>query len=653
MNKTPVPTGNIAHSLQMVLLLIAATFLIEMNIDSMWSTSTDLAHHYALTARLYEFWNIPYLGDTSLGEMNSYPRISHLLAAVVGRVFSSAILGIQVTTLLAMTLIWSSLIYIVLSLPPKKGFVAAFILSAILWVNYRYLHFELHTNEVIDNFFYAQLVAQAFVIFIVALTLYFDRRYARPIQRYLLLVAAIYFAVGIHLLPALELLCFFIALVAIEQYQQVLSNKFNWRLTGFNTFLILIACTALALHPSFSTMRDLSKNNGGISAHFINGMNSFLAYSTIHVISSILVLRSWLLLGQDKRAHRLIALKYIGLYGLAVSALCLLQVIALKLGHGSEYAVKKHIFALNTTFLIELVMLAVLIIYKYKPNFFIDHSKTFDGVYNYLLAPFLLFIAFFCTTPVKASIDVSNLVTLEHQLLLRHDLFITSTAGKSDYVYDIVNFPPQVAYMMSIGVLKAPRSASPDFTLSGWWITDWNNVGTLVTSEHSSIDQDPGCHRAAPVRSLVMLDGACLAKSRRNRRVLGFTSKDGPSICVSEGLSNAEDFGTWTDHSSVHLRCPVPVINGKVPSKLQIDSIGFLDHLPAQRVIAGIKGEAAIEYRFDANHPSQLIVMTLPKDVGNEVQIDFSLPDAISPEQLGLNNDTRKLGIAIKNIEYN
>ena len=205
---------------------------------------------------------------------------------------------------------------------------------------------------------------------------------------------------------------------------------------------------------------------------------------------------------------------------------------------------------------------------------------------------------------------------------------------------------------MSIGALKAPRSATPDLSLSGWWITDWNNVGTLITSERSSVDQDPKCRRAAPVHSLVMLDGACLAKSLRNRQFLSFTSKDGPSTCVSKGLSNAEDFGTWTANSTVSLRCPVPVINGKVPSKLQIDSSGFLAHVSAQRVFAGIKGEAAIEYRFDTNHPSKLITMTLPRNIGNELQNDFKLPDAISPEQLGISNDTRKLGIVIKNIEF-
>jgi len=652
MSQNPPTVIQTSTTLHILLFFLTIAFLLIRSIDSIWGGGVDLAHHYALVARLTEFWNIPYLGDPSLGEMNYYPRASHVLAAVVGRLLGSALLGMQVITLLSIILIWSSLVYIVLSLPKNTHLIAAFFLSAILWANHRYFHIELHADEVSENFFYAQLVAQAFVIFSVALMLYCDRRGIRPELRHIFLAVAVYIATGIHLLPALELLFFFIALAAIDLYRQAIPGKFSVRAGSFTVFLILAAIAALALHPSISTMRSLSKNNGDIFIHYIQSMRAISVYCALHVVSSIIILRFWFLLGQGKRSRQLIALKYIGVYGLSVSGLCLLQIIALRLGHGSEYAVKKYLFALNTALLIELSMFISLA--KFKFGFIIARSGNFYTASAYLLAPLLIVSAFLCVTPVAASLDTSDLVALEHRLLLRRDLSIPSTPGKFDYVYGIDGLPSQVAYMMSIGVLKAPRAQDvvPNFALPGWWINDWNRIGTIVTSEYSNLDQDPACRRAAPVQSLVMLDGACLAKWYGSPRVIGFSSKDGLGICRTVGLSSPENFGTWTDRSAASLSCPVPIISGKAPTELQIDSWGFLDHVAVQRVLVGVEGAPAVEYRFDVGHPMHLISLALPKNLGKEVQVNFILPDAISPKQLGLSQDARQLGISIKRIEF-
>ena len=81
MNSTPSTLSPPSRGLQICLLALAAIFLIVKYMGSMWSDSVDLAHHYALVARIAEYWGLPAGVDPTLGEMNFYPHTSHAMAA--------------------------------------------------------------------------------------------------------------------------------------------------------------------------------------------------------------------------------------------------------------------------------------------------------------------------------------------------------------------------------------------------------------------------------------------------------------------------------------------------------------------------------------------------------------------------------------------
>jgi hypothetical protein len=593
--------------------------------------------------RLSELWTIPaaHGGDPSLGEMNVYPRLSHILAALVGRFFGSAMLGMQVTAQLAIVVIWASLISIVLSLPKKAGVLAAGTLLFAFWANHHYLHADLHAGEVIGNFFFAQLVAQALVIFVIALTLNLERTDKPPIYRHLLLATAVYCSAGIHLLPALQLLLFFMALVAVEIYRQWSLGQADRRSTGLAVLLVLATSVALARHPTLAVMNELSGNNGVLVSQRNSSLGAMLTYCSALAFSSGLTLWLWLRPGQSAPAQPPIAFKYIALYGLAVSGLCLVQVLALHAGHGSEYAVQKHIFALQTTLFIQLVLAPVLLAYRYKPVLAMGTHA--------LLAPLLTIFAFYAVTPGQARLDASDLVNLERQLLLRRDLYMPITAGKYNYVHGIGNFSPTIDYMMSIAIFKAPRITT-QLAMKTW---DWGMVGTLVTAENAEFDQDPACRRAPPANALVILDGACIGKRFPGRHIIGFTSSHAPTTCTAQGLSVVEAFGTWTEGRKSSLRCPLPATTEAFQAKtVQIDAVAFLNQVPVQRALVSVQGGVPVEYRFDAGHPAHTMVLNLPKTAEQFVDIELTLPDAVSPKQLGLGQDGRQLGISIKSIEF-
>lgn len=636
------------RDMRLLLLLWISCAWVMGSVDAIWSLSTDLAHHYALVARLTELWSVSYSGDPSLGEMNFYPRHSHIAAAVAGRFLGSAVLGMQTITLLAIVALWASLISILLSLPAKARLTAALGLGALLWLNRQYLHADVHAGEVIANFFYAQLVAQAFMAVMVAVSLHLERTGFSPWVRHALMGVAVYVVAGIHLLPALELYAVLLALMAVELLHQARPGSFKRASAALALLWGLAVGAALYGHPSVAIMSSLSNNNGGISGP-IQSMGAFFAYSAVLLVGSGGVLATWFFVAPHEAARHWLGLKYIGLCGLAIAGLCLLQVLAFKLGHGSEYAVRKYIFALNTTVLLELAMLGAWVVYRRASNVQGASSSAAAQALACVLAPALLLVSLYCVTPAQASIQTANLVKLEQQLLLRRDLYLPSAPDKYDYIHGINKLPPMVDYMMSIGVLKAPRVTTQLATPSGW---DWRIVGTLITSENGEFDQDPACRRAPPAGALVMLDGACLGQRHPGRHIIGFTSNHAPTTCVTEGLSVPEDFGTWTSANNASLRCPLPAGVPLVQGLVHIDTAGFLIKVPAQRLTVGIQGQPPVNYLYDASHPEQIISLKLPPNITKEVQINFSLPDARSPQELGLGEDGRKLGISIRTLEF-
>jgi len=99
-------------------LFLLGTFIL-FNIDSLWSGSVDLAHHYALAYRISEQWWLTSIFDPTLGEMNIYPRGGHIIAAIVGAFFNSTFIGIQLTTLASVAIIWLSILAILNGMPQR------------------------------------------------------------------------------------------------------------------------------------------------------------------------------------------------------------------------------------------------------------------------------------------------------------------------------------------------------------------------------------------------------------------------------------------------------------------------------------------------------------------------------------------------------
>jgi hypothetical protein len=657
--------NNPPFALRNFLLFAITILLVGSRIDSFWSDSVDLPHHFALVARLAEIWHLPNMGDASLGEMNIYPRGAHILAAVAGTVLHSYIMGIQLVTLLSIVLLWGSLIFIMLSMP-KSTSGKTVIAAAILYLlNWRYLGLEMHSSEVVGNFFFSQIVAQGLAYLLLAVTLYLEKNDRLLYARYLLIIGALYLVAFVHLLPVVELLGFFIALVLLDAITLGENRRQSTLRTVLYSLLFIFCAMAVVLfHSSFAAMAKISQNDGALGIKLIDSIPCIALYSCfIAAISSSLVLR-WVKLKPGVERSAFMVLKYVGLFGLAVSGICLLQIVALQLGHGSAYAVKKYIFSLNTIFILELALSPLLFSrIKFMQPASSASARTNaatasgandrDFIYRQLLAPFLIVVCFFASIPRNQIQSVSQLVSLERQLTLLRETAVPRQDGRDTYVSGLDGQSPIMSYLFSIGVFKAARSLNAAAVISNQPFQNFSEIGTIITSEHSSMDKFPACRRFVNRSGLTLLDAECIVKElNQPQKLIDFSANFTPNQCQITGFSNAEKFGKWSDHKEASIKCRVPRINGKAAISVVLNTSAFLDHIPLQRVALSLNNVPAGEFRYDAAHPNMLLTVPLTSIKDGWMDLHLSIPDAKSPTKLGIGHDDRELGISISSIEF-
>jgi hypothetical protein len=65
-----------------------------------------------------------------------------------------------------------------------------------------------------------------------------------------------------------------------------------------------------------------------------------------------------------------------------------------------------------------------------------------------------------------------------------------------------------------------------------------------------------------------------------------------------------------------------------------------------------VDGLKPIEVHFEPGSDRKVIELPAPNSPGKKLSIRFSLPDAVSPRELGMNSDPRKIAISVGAIEF-
>lgn len=469
-----------------------------------WRTTIHLCF---VVFRLGENWSLAP-NDRTLGEMTIYPRYSHLAAAFVGKLAGSPFMGMQMVAVMSLVLLWASCLAILYAAPGGTGPFNAIVMAIAVVLNFGAC--RIHGAEISQNYFFAQLVAQALAMAAIALAIRIDARHMRG-AGYAFLLGAIWLVTGVHLLPALELLAVLAGVLALDVAFAQVTPRQCLRQALIACIVLGIGITLVVMHPAFTAMRGIANNNGDISLGPLAPLWSVSLASLIALPCSLSLLRAW---RRDPVAYGMY--KYLGVYGAAVAGLCLLQTVLRGFNIGSDYAVKKYAFAVVTFMFMRLALwLGAKLAARASAGTRFAKVGTRPAFALQVFA-----VALFATVAGAAKtrhdLNIGAVVRLEHALThLPATAFPPSAAGKPNVILDLHGMPNMINYMFSLTVAHTPGdvailvyrdgpAADPKLSLA--------QFGTIVTSAGSPRFADAARCATAQGQDLVAIDTLCLER---------------------------------------------------------------------------------------------------------------------------------------------
>ncbi|MEW5833878.1 MAG: hypothetical protein AB1832_02330 [Pseudomonadota bacterium] len=145
---------------------------------------------------------------------------------------------------------------------------------------------------------------------------------------------------------------------------------------------------------------------------------------------------------------------------------------------------------------------------------------------------------------------------------------------------------------------------------------------------------------------LVLLNSATIGQSGGGWRKM-----------LVSGWSRPEAWGVWSDQPQALLRVPARLGDGSRPQSLVLNVRGFLtDHHRQQQLHVSVNGVGVLDTVLNFPSPGDVkLIIPLPSNVRERegYNIELSMPDAVSPAELGIGDDTRALAIGLVSASLN
>jgi len=636
-------SARLARGIAFAAATLAVVFLF---LDTMWASSVDLAHHYGLVYWLTEHFAMPTAIEPTLREMSTYPPISHGIAAVLGVVLHSPMLGLHVASLIALALLWLAVLAILLSFRDGRAVASILILAGLVLVNRLTLGVDLHGREIVGNYFYAQFFAQAFLFLVLFAAILVERR-AGVVAAIVVMALGVLVISSTHLLAAVELLGVTLGIIVIAVAEAMLRNRGR---RGRTILLGILACVAVIgitlSHPSFAVMAAISANDGGLEIASVSYPVGIFVVCVLVLAASLLLFAGW-----ARAPHRVAVLpaKYLAVYGAAVAALCLLQFVLHLAGYGSNYAVKKYGFALTTILVIEIAALLGGLLAR--PGWALARHGMATAAA--ILALFAIVVGIM---PRQGTLDVSDLVSVEQRLIALERTTIPSWQEDAPNIAIAISEDPVIDLAYSAAILKAPkRMAATDLYRAGE-ILDPTRYAHIVSARDNLRYGAAECPSLAP-GDFSIVTGACIAerlvRASDCRLVFDFSETGTVPASLLTGFSHPEPEGRWTEGKGASFQCVRHL--GDTLRSVRIALLPFVHgDVGAQRLAVRLNGtELGSFERTGAAEEGAEIRLDIPPELNAEImRLDFEIPDATSPLAAGLNTDSRELGFKIREIAF-
>jgi hypothetical protein len=508
---TPWMSETRCRFVTVLLLMVACAVTIPYAANNLWTRSVDFGGHYALVARIMEYGHAPAVVDESLGLWNGYPDLGHRVAAALGGLLGSALVGMQFTASVALTIAWASIGLMFCTLPNRRFWLGNIGVLSLLVLNRLIIHLELYGNELVNNYFFAQIAAQAVALGIVALVLYMERAGVDRRLRYVFCGGAVPIIAQVHPLPAIEVLIILTLDVLADLARPTTARRTELAVLGLGIVAASLALTVSS--PSFNVIRTNSTNNGVLDLRYTPTAEFIAVEAVLVLVVGGILFREWA--GSRAAGHRrgLLALKYWALLGTSTAALCLVQFLMLRLGLGSDYAVKKYAFGLNTVLLLA-IPLAVGRLGVAGASATKHTIGRVTSCVRHAIPVLFVIAGLYAVLPAASArlATIDELLPVERFAMRYRQTEPGSFSGEYDYAVGLFSAHPVVDYMISIGVLKTPQTRNVDDFYAGRLPSNPRRVGRIFTRQGSVPWDVPDCRELATPDGFVILNGSCVLR---------------------------------------------------------------------------------------------------------------------------------------------
>ena len=578
--------------------------------------SGDLAAHYLVIDEIMKHGGVRPAAP-NLGIMAVYPPAAHWMAAILGWIGGSGLVGMVIVSIVSVFAAYLLIGRLLGATSPVRMalFLAIFALalpsrSLIGW-------------EVLHNFFYPQLVAD--VVYLAAL-LWLSKVLETWRQVALILVLGS-LAMWIQPVVAVHIFGAGLTLMAFLALQRWTATK---KLPAGDLLILAIAAAAsvaaILLNPAFQSIRGNANNDGYLEFGYSHMLWVAIACGALGATSLARQLR-----GRGERVDAVL-----GSACIAATVLVFLQWAILRLsGDGSLYAVKKHMFLAFTLG----AMNAVRLIASFIPRsgWSIPASALAIPVIAGLVSWAALKDFNTPVAPVVRAIDYAN-----NAAAMRLPQFVPGNTVSDDRTQPIL-----VNWMISLSSFEYPFNK---IAALGWLASERIDDGSArYAMARRSIGVDKNCSRRHAESSVyVVVESACL-------RVYGleYPMQFGPG---SDGnaFKTTGWFDVWTSgNESAGLSMNLPA-GSKGPLTMSVEAHALLTRTHPQQVVHVLaNGQKIATWTYTLSDESPVKVADIPANLikDSALHIAFEAVDAVSPAQADpSSDDTRVLGLQMKHL---
>ena len=415
-------------------------------------SGADMANHYALTYWFAHNWSLPSADDLTLDVLARNPPVANIVAALVGRLVDSPFKGLHLVALAAVVLIWTAIAALLTTLPSPRRWIALGLLAVLLCLNtpHGFLSLNVHGFEIVVNFFFAQVVGQVLVWWLVWFAV--RRRLAgrSPISTAVPIAIVAVLSTSIHALAAVELLGLVGCLSAAEMWARWRAGRRDLRSQGVPILLAVATAGAIALTPGFRAQRGFSANDGYLEVDYMSWLGSYISVALlVLVVSMMLLVKS-----ADRRLERTTTavLQGLGFVGIAIATSCLAQAILLAAGEGSPYAVKKYAFGLLTVLAVDICVALAIV----SPVTSVDGHRS-QATLKVAAAMGITLIAMYgIMSRPGAGYFTSSIETLERRVVAAASSAGLGTDGR-DYAVELPESDGWLDFMFTTAILRPRR----------------------------------------------------------------------------------------------------------------------------------------------------------------------------------------------------